>query len=135
MRESTGTAHNVSQLIRTHPIPFHPRRFRPDLIRSRFGDKSLRGTVYADFPPLVYHERYSAHPWPEKHSFPMSKFADLAELLASEQGPLGASGPIAMDGAFRPVDRPPHEWFEAVHDPEYYRAFLAGTLNEKAMRR
>ncbi|CAM9451477.1 unnamed protein product [Ascophyllum nodosum] len=96
---------------------------------------SLRGTVYADFPPLVYHERYSAHPWPEKHSFPMSKFADLAELLASEQGPLGASGPIAMDGAFRPVDRPPHEWFEAVHDPEYYRAFLAGTLNEKAMRR
>lgn len=65
----------------------------------------------------------------------MSKFADLAQLLGEEDGPLGPLGPIAMNGAFRPMDCPPHEWFEAVHDTEYYRAFLAGSLDEKAMRR
>ncbi|CAN0033407.1 unnamed protein product [Laminaria digitata] len=65
----------------------------------------------------------------------MSKFTDLAELLSGLEGPLGAQGPVAIKGAFRPLDRPPHEWFEAVHDPQYYRGFLAGTLEEKAMRR
>lgn len=65
----------------------------------------------------------------------MSKFSDLAELLAKPNGPLGAAGAVAMSSAFRPMDRPPHEWFEAVHDPEYYRAFLEGTLDEKALRR
>lgn len=65
----------------------------------------------------------------------MSKFSDLAELLAKANGPLGADGPVAMKEAFRPMDGPPHEWFEAVHDPEYYRAFLEGTLDEKATRR
>lgn len=65
----------------------------------------------------------------------MSKFTDLAELLGDQDGPLGAHGPVAMKRAFRPMDQPPHEWFEAVHDAEYYRAFLAGTLDEKAMRR
>eukprot|EP00904_Undaria_pinnatifida_P009325 jgi/Undpi1/5522/HiC_scaffold_2.g00800.m1 len=65
----------------------------------------------------------------------MSKFADLADLLGDKEGPLGAQGAVAMKGAFRPMDRPPHEWFETVHDPDYYRGFLAGTLDEKAMRR
>ena len=97
--------------------------------------KSVGGAVYDDFPPLVYHRRYSADPWPAKHSFPMSKFADLADLLGDKEGPLGAQGAVAMKGAFRPMDRPPHEWFETVHDPDYYRGFLAGTLDEKAMRR
>eukprot|EP00903_Cladosiphon_okamuranus_P017755 g16343.t2 len=77
----------------------------------------------------------SAEPWPSKHSFPMSKFRDLAELLAQPSGPLGAVGPVAMGSVFRPMDRPPHEWFEAVHDLEYYRGFLEGTLDDKAMRR
>lgn len=98
-------------------------------------NNSVGGAVCDDFPPLVYHDRYSADPWPAKHSFPMSKFTDLADLLGDEEGPLGAPGPVAMKGAFRPMDRPPHEWFEAVHDPEYYRGFLAGTLDDKAMRR
>ncbi|CAM9494848.1 unnamed protein product [Ectocarpus fasciculatus] len=93
------------------------------------------GIIHKDLPPLVYHERYSADPWPPKHSFPMSKFSDLAELLADTNGPLGADGPVGMKGAFRPMDRPPHEWFEAVHDPPYYRAFVGGTLDEKAIRR
>ena len=95
----------------------------------------MGGAVHNDFPPVVYHERYSAKPWPAKNSFPMSKFSDLAELLAKPDGPLGAAGPVAMGSAFRPMDRPPHEWFEAVHDPGYYHGFLEGTLDEKAMRR
>lgn len=94
---------------------------------------SLGGTIHEDFPPLVYHERYSARPW--THSFPMSKFADLAKLLGRDDGPLGAHGPVAMNAAFRPMDRPPHEWFEAVHNAEYYRGFLEGTLDKNAMRR
>lgn len=65
----------------------------------------------------------------------MSKFSDIADLLADSAGPLGADGPVAMEAAFRPMERPPHEWFEAVHDPEYYRGFLEGTLDEKAKRR
>lgn len=65
----------------------------------------------------------------------MSKFMDLANLLGKEDGPLGANGPDIMKGAFKPTDRPLHQWFEAVHDAEYYRAFLAGTLDGKAMRR
>lgn len=65
----------------------------------------------------------------------MSKFRDLAKLLGDANGPLGEIGPVAMKGAFRPMDCPPHEWFEAVHDSEYYRAFLAGTLTDKAMRK
>lgn len=65
----------------------------------------------------------------------MSKFSDLAKLLGKEDGPLGINGSVAMMGAFRPTDQPPHEWFEAVHEPDYYRAFLVGTLDEKAMRR
>lgn len=91
--------------------------------------------MYRDMPPLVYHERYSAEPWPEKHSFPMSKFADLAKLLSRRDGPLGAQGPAAMEAVFRPTSQPPEEWFVAVHDPEYYRAFIDGTLDEKAVRR
>lgn len=91
--------------------------------------------MYEEFPLLVYHERYSADPWPETHSFPMSKFMDLAQLLGEEDGPLGKSGPLAINGAFRPMERPPDEWFEAVHDAEYYRSFLEGGLDEKAMRR
>lgn len=86
-------------------------------------------------PVTVYHERYSAEPWPSTHSFPMWKFSELARLLSKHDGPLGENGPAAMRAAFRPTDEPPHEWFEAVHDPEYYHAFLGGRLDEKAIRR
>ncbi|CAN0080984.1 unnamed protein product, partial [Hapterophycus canaliculatus] len=122
-----GTGPSLLRALSSHPTDIG----KPP--ETLFG--SLGGGVYDDFPPLVYHERYSADPWPPKHSFPMSKFSDLAELLADSDGPLGAEGPLAMKAAFRPMERPPHEWFEAVHDPEYYRGFLEGTLDERAKRR
>ena len=34
-----------------------------------------------------------------------------------------------------PIEDPPHEWFEAVHERSYYRAFLSGELGEQAERR
>ena len=77
--------------------------------------------------PLVYHPAYSC-PWPATHRFPMWKFADLKAHLSK-------IGLANADSLHRPRDDPPHEWFEAVHDPQYYRSFLAATLGEAAERR
>ena len=56
----------------------------------------------------------------------MSKFVDTFNVITG----LGVRHTL-----HRPRDDPPHSWFEAVHDPAYYRAFLAGELGEKAERR
>ena len=77
--------------------------------------------------PLVYHPSYSC-PWPANHRFPMWKFSDLYSHLRG----LG----IATDkNIHAPNPSPPHEWFEAVHDSNYYHSFLAGNLGEAAERR
>jgi len=77
--------------------------------------------------PLVYHPAYSCA-WPRSHRFPMWKFADLYEHLSR-------MGVATADNVHRPLDNPPHEWFEAVHDRGYYRAFLDGQLGAEQERR
>ena len=77
--------------------------------------------------PLVYHPAYSC-PWPAQHRFPMWKFADLHAHLSS----IGLANQRSLH---TPSEHPPHEWFEAVHEPSYYRDFLNGALGEKAERR
>ena len=77
--------------------------------------------------PLVYHPHYSC-PWPSTHRFPMWKFADLHTHLRG-------IGLATDENVHAPVDEPPHEWFEAVHEQSYYRSFLAGELGETAERR
>ena len=72
--------------------------------------------------PLVYHPAYSCA-WPSNHRFPMWKFADLHAHLSS----IGLATP---ENTHRPREDPPHEWFTAVHDPDYYHAFLDGALGE-----
>ena len=77
--------------------------------------------------PLIYHPSYSCA-WPASHRFPMWKFRDLHTHLS-------AIGLVTAEAVHTPIDSPPHEWFEAVHEPAYYRAFLNGELGEKAERR
>ena len=77
--------------------------------------------------PLVYHNAYSCAGWPVAHRFPMWKFKDLHRQLTS----IG----LATDNLHAPLDNPPHEWFEAVHDAAYYRAFVDGQLDASMERR
>ena len=58
----------------------------------------------------------------------MWKFADLYQHLSH-------LGLATDENVHQPLDDPPHQWFEAVHDPSYYRAFLNGQLGEVQERR
>lgn len=64
---------------------------------------------------------------PEKHRFPMSKYAALRALLVRERivraEQLVAAEPAAIDDVM------------AVHDAEYVQGFLGGTLDRKAIQR
>ena len=76
--------------------------------------------------PVVYHPDYSIV-WPEKHRFPMTKFAMLHHHLLAE-------GIIRPEQVVRP--RPvSRATLEAVHEPAYLDAFFAGRLDERAVRR
>lgn len=76
--------------------------------------------------PIIYNPGYVA-PLPEGHRFPMSKFRQLYELLLADG--------VAHLEQFHPPERPPHEWIELVHTPEYVQAYCEGTLDAKAQRR
>lgn len=76
--------------------------------------------------PLVYHPDYVA-PLPQGHRFPMPKFRLLYELLLSDR--------VARPEQFHTPQRPPQEWIELVHTPEYVQAYCSGTLDSKAQRR
>ena len=76
--------------------------------------------------PIVYHPDYVA-PLPEGHRFPMPKFAKLYEMLLSDR--------VATPDQFHTPERPPTEWIELVHTPDYVQAYCQGTLDAKAQRR
>ncbi|GET43497.1 histone deacetylase family protein [Microseira wollei] len=76
--------------------------------------------------PIIYHPDYVA-PLPEGHRFPMPKFRLLYELLLSDG--------VAHPEQFHTPKRPPQEWIELVHTPEYVQAYCEGTLAPKAQRR
>ncbi|MDP8965144.1 MAG: histone deacetylase [Cyanobacteriota bacterium] len=76
--------------------------------------------------PIVYHPDYVA-PLPEGHRFPMPKFGKLYELLLSDR--------IANPEQFHTPKRPPLEWIELVHTPDYVQSYCQGTLDPKAQRR
>lgn len=84
----------------------------------------MRGSL---LPPFVYHPSYSCA-WPSAHRFPMWKFKDLHSTLSS-------LGLVTPSNLHMPRSDPPHEWFTAVHDPDYYEAFLEGALEPAAARR
>ncbi len=76
--------------------------------------------------PIVYHPDYVA-PLPEGHRFPMEKFSWLYEMLL-------ADGVAHRTQICNPV-RPPQDWIELVHAPDYVQAYCEGTLDAKAQRR
>lgn len=57
----------------------------------------------------------------------MSKFQQLYELLLSDR--------IAQAEQFHTPQRPPQDWIELVHTPDYVNAYCQGTLDPKAQRR
>jgi len=76
--------------------------------------------------PIVYHPNYVV-PLPDGHRFPMPKFRMLYEQLVADQ--------VAHPSQFHTPQRPPEDWIELVHTPEYVRAYCEGTLDAKAQRR
>ena len=57
----------------------------------------------------------------------MPKFSKLYEMLLSDR--------VAHPEQIHTPERPPPEWIEFVHTPEYVRAYCEGTLDAKAQRR
>ncbi|MEW5858351.1 MAG: histone deacetylase [Cyanobacteriota bacterium] len=76
--------------------------------------------------PIIYHPDYVA-PLPAGHRFPMPKFSKLYEMLLGDR--------VAHPEQIHTPERPPPEWIELVHTPEYVRAYCEGTLDAKAQRR
>jgi acetoin utilization deacetylase AcuC-like enzyme len=76
--------------------------------------------------PIVYHSDYVA-PLPPNHRFPMAKFSRLYDTLLADS--------VAHPAQFHQPRRPPLDWIELVHTPEYVRDYCEGTLDSKAQRR
>jgi acetoin utilization deacetylase AcuC-like enzyme len=76
--------------------------------------------------PIIYHPNYVA-PLPPGHRFPMPKFRLLYELLLADG--------VAYPQQIHTPSRPPQEWMELIHTPEYVQAYCDGTLDSKAQRR
>jgi acetoin utilization deacetylase AcuC-like enzyme len=66
-------------------------------------------------------------PLPDGHRFPMPKFSLLYEILLAD----GVAHRLQF---YKPV-RPPQDWIELVHAPDYVQAYCEGTLDAKAQRR
>lgn len=83
---------------------------------------------------MVYHEKYSFPNWPAKHTFPMDKFARLADFLTTSDLVDSPSN------FFRPLDvrDVPLRWFAEPSgpiDPAFLEDFLGGNLTREAERR
>jgi acetoin utilization deacetylase AcuC-like enzyme len=76
--------------------------------------------------PIVYHPDYVV-PLPDGHRFPMPKFRMLYEMLLAEG--------VVNSSQIHTPKRPPVEWLELIHLPEYVQAYCAGTLDARAQRR
>ncbi len=76
--------------------------------------------------PIIYHPDYVT-PLPDNHRFPMPKFKLLHDLLIADG--------VIQPEQVKPPEKPPREWLELVHTPEYVRAYCEGTLDAKAQRR
>lgn len=96
--------------------------------------------------PLVYHEEYSFLDWPDKHTFPMNKFARLAHAL------LNNCQATSVDSSLpRPLVREPSDFFRPLDftdaiqqdwlkshgpiDPAFIQRFLNAELSEAEARR
>ncbi len=72
----------------------------------------------------LYYCDHHAFPLPAGHRFPAGKYALLRAALAAEG-----------DFEFSPAPPADPAIIELAHDPDYVRGFLAGTLDDRHMRR
>ena len=75
---------------------------------------------------MVYHPDYSV-PLPEGHRFPMKKFRLLHSHLTQSLG-------LSRVSTHQP-QKPPLNWIELVHDPNFVHDYLFGVLDHQTQRR
>lgn len=97
--------------------------------------------------PTVYHEHYSCPNWPQKHTFPMSKFEQTAQSLLTETDELlkqeGNSEeddrPLirSMDDFYRPLEVAnfPLSFMTPPIHSDYLHKFLSGSLTKEECRK
>ncbi|RYV02254.1 histone deacetylase [Shewanella sp. OPT22] len=77
--------------------------------------------------PYVYHASYSELALPPTHRFPTTKYQDLYEYLLESK--------FAKADQFHFPDPISSEELFAIHDPNYVKELINGTLDSKMMRR
>lgn len=105
--------------------------------------EGLHPTLNRFHCPLVYHERYSFENWPESQTFPMDKFARLANAVLTTcksnhpESPLPR--PLVKDphDFYRPLDFediPIDDWFCGPIESGFVHRFLQGKLTVEECR-
>ncbi len=114
------------------------------LAASRLGIDPYQNSRHA---PTVYHEHYSCPNWPQKHTFPMSKFEQTAHslltdtdyLLKEEGNSDDDDRPLirSVDDFFRPleVSNFPLSFLTPPIQPNYLHKFLSGSLSKEECRK
>lgn len=77
--------------------------------------------------PLVYHQNYSQVLLPERHPFPMTKFALLRDVLLGDG--------VARAEQFHSPEPADDALLALAHTPDYVQRFTAGELDAAAIRR
>lgn len=87
--------------------------------------------------PIVYHPNYSFKEWPEKQTFPMTKFYHLANSLLEKKGHLPRPLVRSPDDFFEPLNERdlPRSWFSNVISPNFLDRFLSSSLTVEEERR
>mmetsp|Transcript_12549 Transcript_12549/g.19425 ORF Transcript_12549/g.19425 Transcript_12549/m.19425 type:complete len:407 (-) Transcript_12549:759-1979(-) len=112
------------------------------LVTSRHGLDPKENRFHA---PIVYHENYSFSDWPENHTFPMDKFALLAQALTTtckkNHSKSNLPRPLVRQESdfFRPLDFQdvPRSWLAEPTgpiNPVFLDRFLKGQLDEVERR-
>ena len=111
---------------------------RLGLFTSRHGLDPRKNRFHA---PMVYHERYSC-PWPENHTFPMTKFKNIAHFLLTDSMHNNPRSRLPRplvrneNDFFRPLDLHdvPISWLSGPIDRDFVDRFLAGKLSVEEAR-
>jgi len=130
----------------TTTTPANAIQQHPELLASHLGRDPLTNTRHC---PLVYHRDYSFQNWPSTHTFPMDKFARLAEAILTtpvdvedwdvdEEDKL----PLVLDETdfFRPLDYNAQtqdlmkRWLCGPLNSEFVQDFLNAQLTEEQAR-
>ena len=144
MRPSMSRKRSLIQRMSSSTSPAAATDESIAIAASRHG---LDPSVNRFHAPIVYHENYSFDGWPEKHTFPMDKFARTAHALGTTckaTHPTESSLPRPLvrntnTDFFRPLDFNdiPRYWLAKPTGPidaEFLNKFLSGQLDYEHCR-